>query len=154
MEDNTPERFYIGISTKDAISSEGYITEAAFSFDDFAKNPRDDNYCELSVNWNDNEGALLTLLSQKKPFKQEPQFKIGYCEIQKSQMKALFRAYMADSNFSYERRPIQADAENGIEKNPYHGNLLINKDASKGLRKNIQCGLATLAAGTFKKREE
>ena len=43
MEDNTPERFYRGISTKDAISSEGYITEAAFSFDDFAKNPRDDN---------------------------------------------------------------------------------------------------------------
>ena len=81
MEDNTPERFYRGISTKDAISSEGYITEAAFSFDDFAKNPRDDNYCELSVNWNDNEGALLTLLSQKKPFKQEPQFKIGYCDF-------------------------------------------------------------------------
>lgn len=61
MEDNTPERFYRGISTKDAISSEGYITEAAFSFDDFAKNPRDDNYCELSVNWNDNEGASPTV---------------------------------------------------------------------------------------------
>lgn len=32
MEDNTPDKFYRGISSADAISAEGYITEAAFSF--------------------------------------------------------------------------------------------------------------------------
>lgn len=154
MEDNTPDKFYRGISTADAISTEGYITEAAFSFDKFDRNPRSDDYCELSINWNDDEGALLTLLSQRKPFKDEPQFKIGYCSIQKSMMRELFRPYMADENFAYERRPIQKDEENGIAENPYHGNLLLKKDASKALKKNIQCGLATLAAGSLKKREE
>ena len=69
MEDNTPDKFYRGISSADAISAEGYITEAAFSFDKFDRNPRSDDYCELSINWNDDEGALLTLLSQRKPFK-------------------------------------------------------------------------------------
>ena len=84
----------------------------------------------------------------------EPQFKIGYCSIQKSMMRELFRPYMADENFAYERRPIQKDEENDIAENPYHGNLLLKKDASKALKKNIQCGLATLAAGSLKKREE
>ena len=28
MEDNTPDKFYRGISSADAISAEGYITEA------------------------------------------------------------------------------------------------------------------------------
>ena len=154
MEDNTPDKFYRGISSADAISAEGYITEAAFSFDKFDRNPRSDVYCELSINWNDDEGALLTLLSQRKPFKDEPQFKIGYCSIQKSMMRELFRPYMADENFAYERRPIQKDEENDIAENPYHGNLLLKKDASKALKKNIQCGLATLAAGSLKKREE
>lgn len=120
----------------------------------FDRNPRSDDYCELSINWNDDEGALLTLLSQRKPFKDELQFKIGYCSIQKSMMRELFRPYMADENFAYERRPIQKDEENDIAENPYHGNLLLKKDASKALKKNIQCGLATLAAGSLKKREE
>ena len=84
----------------------------------------------------------------------ELQFKIGYCSIQKSMMRELFRPYMADENFAYERRPIQKDEENDIAENPYHGNLLLKKDASKALKKNIQCGLATLAAGSLKKREE
>ena len=44
MEDNTPDKFYRGISSADAISAEGYITEAAFSFDKFDRNPRSDDY--------------------------------------------------------------------------------------------------------------
>lgn len=154
MEDNTPDKFYRGISAADAISVEGYITEAAFCFDKFEQNPRSDNYCELSINWNDDDDALVTLLSQRKPFKDEPQFKIGYCSIQKSVMRELFSSYMADNNFAYERRPILKDEENDIAENPYHGNLLIKKDASKALKKNIQCGLATLAAGSLKKRNK
>ena len=154
MEDNTPDKFYRGISSADAISAEGYITEAAFSFDKFDRNPRSDDYCELSINWNDDDGALLTLLSQRKPFKDEPQFKIGYCSIQKSMMRNLFRQYIVNENFTYERRPIQKDEINDIVENPYHGNLLLKKDVSKALKKNIQCGLATLATCSLKKREK
>lgn len=154
LEDNTPDKFYRGISSADAISAEGYITEAAFNFDKNDLNTRSDDYLELSINWGDDDGAILTLLSQKKPFKDEPQFKVGYCSIQKSVMMNLFRSYMDDNNFTYERRPICKDEEKDIVENPYHGNLLLKKDASKALRKNIQCGLATLATGSLKKREE
>ena len=154
MEDNTPDKFYRGISSADAISAEGYITEAAFSFDKFDRNPRSDDYCELSINWNDDDGALLTLLSQRKPFKDEPQLKIGYCSIQKSMMRNLFRQYIVDENFTYERRPIQKDEINDIVENPYHGNLLLKKDVSKALKKNIQCGLSTLATCSLNKREK
>lgn len=108
----------------------------------------------MSINWNDDDGALLTLLSQRKPFKDEPQFKIGYCSIQKSMMRNLFRQYIVDENFTYERRPIQKDEINDIVENPYHGNLLLKKDVSKALKKNIQCGLATLATCSLKKREK
>ncbi len=151
MIDNTPEDFYRGLPSPDTVTEQGYPTESAFRFLYFG---REDGYSELSINWNDDEGALEKLLSQRKPFKEEPQFKIGYCKIEKSMMKMLMKTYMDDQVFSYERRPVEADLEADVESNPYHGNLLMKKDAGNALKKNIQCGLAALAAGTFVRRKE
>ena len=150
MRDDTPEEFYRGLSSPDTVTEQGYPTEAAFRFLDFN---RSDGYNELSVNWNDDEGSLEKLLSQRKSSKEEPQFKIGYCKIYKSMMRMLMKAYMDEGMLSYERRPIEENSESDIEANPYHGNLLMKKDVGNMIKKNIQCSLATLAAGTFVKRE-
>lgn len=150
MIDNTPDEFYRGLPSQDTVTEQGYPTEAAFRFIYF---DREDGYSELSINWNDDEGSLEKLLSQRKPFKEEFQFKVGYCKIQKSMMKMLMKTYMDDEVFSYERKPVEADAAADIEANKYHGNLLMKKDAGGLIKKNIQCSLATLAAGSFVKRE-
>ena len=153
MTENTPEEFFRGLSSQDMVTEQGYPTEAAFRFASYDKTDRNDDYCELSVNWNDNEGALETLLVQRKPHKDYPQFKIGYCKIKKSMMKMLMKQFIDDKVFSYERRPIIEDLEADIAANPFHGNLLLKKDVENAVKKNIQCALATLAAGSFVRRE-
>lgn len=153
MVDNMPNEFYRGISSQDMISKEGYPTEAAFQFEQYDELKRKDSFCEMSVNWNDDEGALRTLLSQHKPNSDSPQFKIGYCTIQKNNMKLFLKAYLKDNVFSYERSPIKANVEMDICDNPYHGNLLLKNDVSKSIRKNVQCALATIASDTFVKRD-
>ena len=140
-----PDSFYRGISTKDNITSEGYILSGAFQFGDYNGKEREDDYCELSINWNDDEEALSLLLSQKKPNTDDFQFKAGYCILSLNDMKKMFRPYIINKDFSYERRPIEEDTENNVRANPYHGNLLLNKNVKKSVRRMIQDSLATLA---------
>lgn len=154
MDNNTPEEFYRGISGKDWVTAEGYPTEAAFSFDSYEKTGREDGFRELSINWNDTEDSLNILLSQHKPHTDLPQFKMGYCKIQKKMMITLMDTFIRDGLFDYERRPIKGCVEEDIQANPYHGNLLMKRTVSNVVKKNIQCTLATLATGTYVPRSE
>lgn len=154
MNENTPEEFYRGISGKDWVTEQGYPTEAAFSFDPYDRSNRTDDYRELSINWSDSEEALQTLLSQRKPHTDVPQFKFGYCKIQKKMMLALMDTFIKDGLFYYERDPIEENEKEDIQANPFHGNLLMKKTVSNAVKKNIQCTLATLATGTFVPRQE
>lgn len=138
-----PDSFYRGISNpKDIVN--GFLTAACFQFDPYDPS-RNDSYCELSINWNDDENALSLLLGQKKAGTNDPQFRGGYCLIDRFAMTTLLQAYIESGIFSYERKPIEEDKELGICNNPYHGNLLIENTTPKPLRKNIQSSLATLA---------
>ena len=139
-----PDDFYRGLSSKDTVTPEGYVTTAAFSFDKYDAT-RGDNYCELSINWNDNEGSLQTLLLQHKPFKEEKQFKTGCAKLPLNIIQIMFKQFIDDNVFDYERRPILSDPEADIAENPYHGNLLMHKDLNTSIKKNIQHSLATIA---------
>jgi len=143
IEKEIPGDFYRGLSAIDHFTSEGYLTAAAFKFDSYCAE-RGDQYCELSINWNDDEGALERLLTQRKPSTDIKQFRFGYTKMSVSMLRMLFRTYIDDGKFSYERRPILADPEADIEDNPYHGNLLMDNQIGNSIRKNIQHSLATL----------
>lgn len=153
MTDKYPEEFYRGVSALDNISKEGYIGAGAFKFDNYNGNSRDnDGFCELSINWNDDDNALKVLLEQHKPFKEEKQFKAGYCKINRNCVELMLKQYIDDECFKYERRPIKENPDEDIQHNPYHGNLLMLNELDKNIKKNIQHSLATLA-GTIIRRE-
>ena len=143
--------FFRGISLNDYVTKEGYVLSGAFQFDSYDSD-RGDLYCELSINWNDNGGALETLLNQHKSNSEDIQFKVGYCCISLSNMKKLLRPYIDNKDFSYERRPINECIEKQIQANPYHGNLLLKDTVSKAVKKSIENSLATLGTATFVRR--
>ena len=113
-----------------------------WEFEDYKNRP--DQYCELSINWNDDEKSVERLKNQHKPFKDNKQF---FCctFIERNKLDLFFKEHKDNKIFDYERAPITEDKANDIEENAYHGNLLLNKDISSQLRKNIQHSLATLA---------
>ena len=138
-----PEEFYRGLSSMDQITEEGFIKAAAFSFPKDTK--RQDGLCELSINWNDDEGSLDNLAHRRKVGSNEQQFKIGYCIVNRVAMEQNMLFYIKANKLSYERRPEEAREDNDYQENKYHGNLLMPKNIDGNLRKNIQHTLATLA---------
>ena len=139
-----PEELYRGISSPNDIVDGGYVSAGAFQFGSY--NPeREDEYCELSVNWNDNEESLQVLLNQHKIQKDEKQFKGGYCVIKRRNLNLMLKDLMETGEFSYERQPIKASEKNGYQKNLYHGNLLMKNTLHKQVKKNIQHTLALMA---------
>lgn len=153
MTDEFPNEFIRGISSSNEqfITPEGYPTQAAFKFDDYSKNCRKDDYCELSINWVDDEGAVDVLLNQVNTKKNCLQFCGGYCRFKRQVLKEVFRAYISNKHVSYERRPIEADPDSGIVENHYHGNILMKNQLSKSAKTNIQVALAAIA-GTVIRR--
>ncbi len=120
-----PEEFYRGLSSTDSITDEGFIKAAAFSF---PKNTdREDELCELSINWNDDAGALDNLAKRHKIGCAEQQFKVGYCVINRVIMEQNMLSYIKTNKINYERRPEEAREENDYQGNKYHGNLLMPK---------------------------
>lgn len=153
MIEEYPEEFYRGVSSLENVTKEGYVMAGAFKFDNYDGNSRgDDGFCELSINWNDNEDAKKILLEQHKPFKEEKQFKAGYCIVKRAYVDQMLKPYISKGHFSYERRPVEENLSEDIQANPYHGNLLVHNDLDKNAKKNIQHSLATLA-GSIIKRE-
>ena len=128
-----PNDFWRGISSKDFITENGHLMATAFAFD---KDIREDGYRELSINWEDDDNALTSLLNQRKPENKKLQFKAGACKISLIDMKVSLRTYLNKDEFSYERREIEG--------NSYHGNLLIKGSLSKQERSIISTGLALL----------
>lgn len=139
-----PDELYRGISSPNDITAEGYVAAGAFQFDTYDPQ-RGDEYCELSVNWNDDGESLQVLLNQHKPRKDDKQFKGGYCKINRVVLNNTFKIFMDNESFSYERRPVEASEENDYQENKYHGNLLMKNTIDKQVKKNMQHTLAFLA---------
>lgn len=133
-----------GLSDINSITQMGYISAGAFHFKEYDSKKRDvdDGYIELSINWNDDEGAAKALLDQKKEGCDLPQFKIGYCKLNRVQIEVMLKQYFRDNLFSYERKPIRDVNDQSIILNPYHGNLLLHKSVEEATKKNIQHMLA------------
>lgn len=154
--DDYPELLLRGIvnNSPEFITPEGYPTQGVFKFDSYDGDSRDDGFCELSVNWVDNEDAIHTLLNQINVKKGTIQFQGGYCKLNRLLIKQVLKDYIDNNHLSYERHPIKAAPENGNQNNPFHGNLLIKNDISKQAKTNIQTTLAGIAGMVIKRTEE
>ena len=128
-----PKEFLRGISNKDFIQN-GYVLATAFQFEDQG---RVDNKTEASINWLDDDGAIIIALAQKKD-NGKLQFPAGIAKLNLENVKLVLRSF-SEEEFSYERAPVEG--------NQYHGNLLLKSTISRPVKQLIMNGLA-LAAGT------
>ncbi len=144
-----PAIFFRGIQNETDVDANNYLKSSAFLF---GSNTReDDGMNELSIIWDDCKEALLLLLRQKNKKGTDLAYKPGYATIQLSLFTNTVANHIQDGLVGYERKPIKEDRNQGIEANPYHGNILIHKTASEQMKKNIQHTLATIAV--FTRRE-
>lgn len=141
-----PPSFFRGVSLETDIDRGAFLKASAFQFGPVPEDRTDGNR-ELSIVWNDCEESLATLLRQRNK-KGTTQFASGYATINLSRFEDTVINYIAGNMVGYERKPTTEDKENGIEANPYHGNILLHESASDQLKKNIQHSLATIAIFT------
>lgn len=88
IEKEYPSHYWRGIANKDFIC-DFRLNAAAFQFDDTI---REDGFKELSINWNDSDEALITVLSQKKA-NGKLQFSVGAAKLELSKTKQFLSAY-------------------------------------------------------------
>lgn len=141
-----PDNFIRGMSNKEqCISEEGFVLAGAFQFD--AYDPKKNaEYCELSINWCDDDDAIDTAFNQINARTAQPQFTAGLAKNDRKMMEIFLKSYFIEKFFSYEREPIEEDYQNSIQENRYHGNLLLKHNVSKGVKKLIPNALAALAS--------
>lgn len=143
MDNSLPEEFFRGISNSTFIINGCYLDKQAFHFDSYDAK-RGDNYRELSITWNDNEDALRVLMEQRKPHKDEYQFKGGYCKYNRVALTQFMKNYFIKGDMDLERRAVEASVEDDIQANPYHGNILLSNDLPKAVVNNVESTLAAL----------
>lgn len=141
-----PDVFFRGIQNETDVDANNYLKSSAFLFG--SKIREEDGMSELSIVWDDCEEALSLLLRQKNKKGTDIAFKSGYATVQLSRFTNTVANHIQDGLVDYERRPLEEDKAQGIEANPYHGNILIHKQASEQMKKNIQHTLATIAVFT------
>lgn len=134
LETNTaagfPNSIYRGF-TQQAVQADGSLGGNAFDFKEF--DGRDAEEC--SINWNDDDGALLQIASQEKESGAK-QFRFGACRIPRAELdhiRGLTQAMAFD--FSYERRPVEG--------NDYHGNLLCKIGLTTASKRTL-CGMLAM----------
>lgn len=131
-----PDSFWRGISSKEFVY-DGYVLASAFQFD---KDVREDDFVELSINWNDSDEALERVLSQRKA-NGKIQFSVGAVKLSLPEVKTRLSMFMDRKQFSYERRPIEG--------NEFHGNLLMSSEISSNKsRAALITNALALVAGT------
>lgn len=134
-------RLLRGIPNKDFIEN-GVLAKDAFQFDENLL--RNDNYKECSINWYDEEEALLFLLHKMKD-NGKKQFPGGVALIDIKRLKEIICCVYNETTFSYER--------NAINENKYHGNLLLKREATKREKEQIMNGLALVVGSDIIKNE-
>lgn len=129
-----PENFIKGIPQKADITNAGLVGSHVFHFIQRENQGRDDGYIEQSINWDDDHGAIVLTLNQKR--NERIQFNGGAALISRNSLDEFIKRPIINKLLSYERAPF-----NG---NPYHGNLLLKQEADKPSMKAIAAHIASM----------
>lgn len=116
-----PESFLRGIVQKEHISD--FIIKSSFFSSGFSKNPREDGYFDMSINWYDCKESLDLAMNQRKENTEEKAitYKHGIAEFDTKIINDIVKRYK--NLLSYERAPL--------DNNIYHGNLLLSDKLDK-----------------------
>jgi hypothetical protein len=128
-----------GIPNNSYLVEDGSVGAHLFHFED---KPRGDGWIEQSINWEDNDGALEMILTQRKE-NGELQFRTGAVRIPRDELDRLSRQPTINGLFSYERNPL--------ESNSYHGNLLLRSSIPKPTMRKIAAGIALAVSEIIKR---
>lgn len=118
------------------ISYAGQLLEpdvAGIGLFQFQEVERADDWDELSINWNDDDGAIESILNQEKE-DGTPQFRIGAAYLSRERVDQAKADPAGKGRVAYERR--------ALPDNPYHGNILLRRGTEKLIRRRIQHALA------------
>lgn len=137
-----PEKFIRGILSKDsqwyldldAVDPEKGKALSAESFKQFGvpDTPREDGAKELSINWFDDDGALLLILNEKKGDRFV--YRGGACILSTARLDEACNTVIQFTRLRYERKIIDG--------NKYHGNLLLLPNTPDLIRNMIAMYLA------------
>lgn len=125
MPEDYPETLLKGIPKQDLIEGQRVVWTAFIPPSGNAVN----GWKESSINWEDDDGAIEQLRSQRKNGRF--QFEPGIVRLFRSEVDAIIKDFNAHEKFRYER--------NKIDGNDYHGNLLFSENIRSELRITI-CG--------------
>lgn len=126
------ENFFSRIDLKETNGVSYRPNPSVFSAFSQANPPRKDGYCELSINWIDDSGAI-ELLFRHRSDNGDYQYKGGVCIVNLAVYTSLIRLF---GYLSYERKELP--------ENRYHGNLLMEKlSLPEPVKKQVYSFLAT-----------
>lgn len=131
-QDGYPDACLRGLRKKDWILDDGKIDTAAFMPSDPGKEtgrPRPDGAWEVSINWEDDPGAIEQL-------KRESVAAHGAARLPRRKLEGLMDEPGAQGLLDYERQPV--------DNNPYHGNILLHAKEPRH-RRMIAAALAIRA---------
>jgi hypothetical protein len=115
-----PDNFLRGVSDKNLLTPDGAGVSAAVFH--FALSKINNEWLEQSICWEDDVSVVGLMLGQKKEGG-AIQFKAGVVRVPRSCVHYINKLPQIKEVLSYERKEL--------DENPYHGNLLLKKDAHK-----------------------
>ena len=101
-------------------------------------------YLEESINWYDDAGAISHTFNQTKE-DGTAHFKVGIAILCRSELDRIRNNPNVRQQFDYERYQLPG--------NPYHGNMLLKKDAPKQLVRKIAAQLALNVTQIIKRED-
>ncbi len=126
-----PDNFLRGVSDKNSLTPDGVgVSAGAFHFD---LSKISNGWLEQSICWEDNDSVVDLMLRQKKE-DGVIQFKIGVVRVPRSCVQYINKLPQTRELLSYERKEL--------DDNPYHGNLLLKKDAHNFTRRLVAAMIA------------
>ena len=132
---NFPENCIRGIPDKSFLINNRMASPNLFPFQE--EYARVDGWIEQSINWEDDDNVIEFTLNQRKD-DGKLRFSAGVAIIPRIEIDLLNSRPVIDGKLSYERYCL--------EDNPYHGNILLQANIPKPLKRLIIAGLCLAAS--------
>lgn len=126
-----PDCFIRGITKPKYVYEDGGVDPQAFEI--YTSEDREDDHEEISINWEDNEDVIPFSLDQRNQ-KGHVMFQAGVVRVPRDECDRISNEPAFLQKVSYERAETPD--------NPYHGNILIQKNLAKPRIRAIQGALA------------
>ncbi len=133
-----PDNCIRGVRSKEFFLDSGLVATSAFQFEKNSK--RQDDFLEVSVNWEDAPSVMDFTLNQRKGDSEEFEFKGGIAVLSIRRLSDILPSEVDAGRLTYERSPMEG--------NPYHGNMLLKGSVDTQTKKLIIAGICLAVVDT------